>query len=145
MTATSIPPFHVLGLSKAKGNGNLFVSNKGQAVTSGIFHIDMNVHFDPAVDSYPAGTLSIQTDLGDGGKGIFKASTIEFLNSYNKHDPTIYLTGQCQPDEGTATADICRYWVMVVNNTKNNHRSPDIVGFCIQDGNGKRIAYGSGF
>ncbi|MEJ7586281.1 MAG: hypothetical protein WKI04_01845 [Ferruginibacter sp.] len=136
--------FHVSGLSKAKGKGNVLVSSPKPALSSGVFHIDMNVSFDPEKDIYPAGTLSIQTDLGDGNKGIFIASTFELINAFAKQDPIIYLTGQCKSNVvPAACSDSCRYWVMIVNNTRNNHRTPDIVGFCIHDCNGNRVAYGT--
>jgi hypothetical protein len=146
MRTTSIPAFHVLGLSKAKGKGDAFTFNDRDATSSRVFHIDMDVSFDPATDDYPAGTLSIQTDMNDGAKGIFIASTIELINSYyGKQDPTIYLTGQCKSTaHPTAPIDGCRYWLMVVNDTKDNNRTRNIVGFCIQDRNGNRIAYGAG-
>jgi hypothetical protein len=140
MHTTSIPAFHVSGLSKAKGQGEVFISCHKESGSSHIFHLDMNVHFDPAVDNCPAGMLSIQTEMSNGAKGIFIASTFELINSYGRQDPTIYLTGMCKSDLYTG----CRYWVMVVNNKKNNHRSPDIVGFCIHDSSGNRIAYGAG-
>ena len=146
MSATSIPAFHVSGVSKAKGKGDVFIDSRKDAVSSGIFHIEIDVHFDPAgADNYPGGSLSIKTDMSDGAKGVFIASTFELINSYGKHNPTIYLTGQCKSDAAsTAPLRGCRYWVMVANNTKDNKGTPDIVGFCIHDRNGNRIAYGTG-
>ncbi|MBC7887548.1 MAG: hypothetical protein H7Z13_06640 [Ferruginibacter sp.] len=145
MAATSIPAFHVSGFTKAKGKGDVFIASRKDAVSSGIFRIEIDVHFDAAADNYPAGTLSIKTDMSDGAKGIFIASTIELINSYGKHNPTIYLTGQCRSDVAvTPPLRGCRYWVMVANNTKDSNGTPDIVGFCIHDRNGNRIAYGTG-
>jgi hypothetical protein len=142
--STSIPAFHVSGLSKAKGKGDVFIASRKDAASSGVFHIEIDVHF-VAGDNYPAGTLLIKTDMNDGAKGVFIASTIELINSYGKVNPTIYLTGQCKAD-AAAAAPLrgCRYWVMVANNTRDNNGTPDIVGFCIHDRNGNRVAYGTG-
>ncbi|MEO5685697.1 MAG: hypothetical protein ABIQ88_23820 [Chitinophagaceae bacterium] len=144
--STSIPAFHVSGISKAKGSGDVFIASRQQAGDSGIFHIEINVHFDPATDNYPAGALSIKSDLSDGIKGTFTASSIELINSFGKHNPTIFLTGQCKSDTFTrAPLHGCRFWVMVASNTnKEGEGTPDIASFCIHDRNGNRIAYGTG-
>ncbi len=142
---TSIPAFHVSGLSKAKGKGDVFIASRVDAGAAGIFHIEINVRFDPAADEYPTGTLFIKTDMSDSVKGSFTASTIELINSYGKHNPTIYLTGQCKSDTLTrAPLHGCRYWVMIANNTKDGNGTPDTVGFCIHDRNGNQMAYGNG-
>ncbi|MEP6746935.1 MAG: hypothetical protein ABJB86_04385 [Bacteroidota bacterium] len=143
--STSIPAFHVSGLSKAKGKGDVFIASRKDASSSGIFHIDIDVHFDPATDNYPMGIVTIKSELNDGIKGSFSASTIELMNSYGEINPTIYLTGQCKSDTLTrAPLHGCRYWIMVADNSKNNDGTADVVGFCIHDRNGNRIAYGTG-
>jgi hypothetical protein len=143
--STSIPAFHVSGLSKAKGKGDVFIASRKDVSSSGIFQIEIDVHFDPATDNYPTGTLTIKTELNDGIKGSFFASTIELTNSYGEANPTIYLTGQCKSDTLTrAPLHGCRYWVMVADNSKNNDGTADVVGFCVHDRNGNRIAYGTG-
>ncbi|MDN3656213.1 hypothetical protein QWZ08_11280 [Ferruginibacter paludis] len=144
--STTIPAFHASGFSRAKGKGDVFIDSRKDAASSGIFHIEIDVHFDPAgADNYPAGSLLIKTDMNDGAKGVFIASSIELINSYGKLNPTIYLTGQCKSD-AAAAAPLrgCRYWVMVANNSRENKGTPDIVGFCIHDRNGNRVAYGTG-
>jgi hypothetical protein len=143
--STSIPAFHVSGVSRAKGKGDVFISSRKDLTSSGIFHIEIDAHF-VAADNYPAGTLSIKTDMSDGAKGVFIASTIELINSYGKHNPTIYLTGQCKSDATGTTVPLhgCRYWVMVANNSRDDKGTPDIAGFCIHDHNGTRVAYGTG-
>jgi len=142
MSASTTPAFHVSGLSNTKGS--IVVPNRKTSPAPGIFHIDMDIHFDPAVDHFPAGTLSIQTYMVNGERSIFIASSIELINSYGKHNPTVYLTGLCKQAAGSSeTADGCRYWLMVVKNTKNSSRDLDVIGFCIQDKNGNRIAYGA--
>src|SRR5258705_12778252 len=125
--STSIPAFHVSGFSRAKGKGDVFIASRKDAGSTGIFHIEINVHFDPAADDYPAGTLTIKTDMSDSVKGSFIASTIELINSYGLDNPTIYLTGQCKSDTLTrAPLHGCRYWVMVTSNTKEDKGTADI-------------------
>lgn len=140
---TSIPAFHVSTRSAAKGSGTVFIASRQDAVSSGKFSIKIDMHFDPAVDPYPVGLLSIKTDLSDSADGTYDATSIELVNSYGKHNPTIYLTGQCKTSVTSAVG--CRYWVMIANNKSATQQgTPDIVGFVIHDRNGNRIAYGTG-
>jgi len=144
MPALSIPAFHVSDLSKAKGQGDIFIQSRKDAASSGVFTVQLDVHFDPAVDEYPVGNLMIRVDLSDGSKGTFKATTIELINSYGKHNPTIYLTGRCA-DDVQPDAKGCRYWVVIANNkSATAQATADVVGFAIHDRNGNRIAYGMG-
>lgn len=100
---TSIPAFHVSDLSKVEGSGDVFINSRKDAVSSGVFAVKLAVHFDPAVDDYPVGTLQIKVDLSDSAKGTFTATSIELINSYGKHNPTIYLTGRCSAEASAAT------------------------------------------
>ena len=145
---TSIPAFHVSDLSKVEGSGDVFIDSRKDAVSSGVFGVRLAVHFDPVVDDYPVGTLQIKVDLSDSAKGIFKATSIELINSYGKHNPTVYLTGRCLPEASTGTVQPkgCRFWLMIANNKSGTtaQGTPDIVGFAIHDRSGNRIAYGTG-
>ena len=39
----------------------------------------------------------------------------------------------------------CRFWLMLADNKQANAQgTPDVVGFLIFDGTGKRVAYGTG-
>ena len=143
--STCIPAFDESGPSRAKGKGEVFIASRQDAGGTGLFHIDINVHFDPAADDYPAGSLTIKTDLNDGVKGSFFASSIERMNAFGEETPTIFLTGQCRSDTFTrAPLHGCRYWVMVAGNAKDGHGTPDMVSFCIHDRKGVRMAYGTG-
>jgi hypothetical protein len=146
MSSTSIPAFHVSDISKARGSGNVFIESRKDAASSGTFSVDLNVHFDPAADNYPAGSFVIKVDLSDSAKGAFKATSIELINSYGKHNPTVYLTGRCDAETAGSVPKGCRYWLMIANNKKANdpQGTPDIVGFAIHDHNGNRVAYGTG-
>lgn len=148
MATLCIPAFHVSDLSKVKGNGDIFIQSRKDAVSSGLFNVQVDAHFDPATDNYPVGTLTIRTDLSDSAKGIFTATSIELMNSYGKHNPTVCLTGRCN-DDVQPDAKGCRYWIMIVNNKQPNAAgaapaTPDVVAFAIHDRTGTRIAYGTG-
>jgi hypothetical protein len=141
----SIPAFHVSDISKVDGNGDVFIASRKDAVSSGVFTLRTSVHFDPAVDPYPAGTLTLKVDLSDGAKGVFTATSIELINSYGKHNPTVYLTGRCNGD-ATGAGKGLRYWVLIADNKPgaDPQGGGDVVGFAIHDNNGNRVAYGIG-
>jgi hypothetical protein len=144
MSTASIPAFHVSDISKAAGSGDVFIQSRKDNVSSGTFTVKVNVQFDPAVDPYPTGSVFIKADLTDGARGGFKATSIDLINSYGKHNPTIYLTGRCDADIQPG-AKGCRYWLMIVNNKRSDAQgTADIVGFAIHDNQGNRISYGTG-
>jgi hypothetical protein len=141
----SIPAMHVSTFAKVKGDGTVFIASRQDAVSSGKFSISLSVHFDPAVDAYPAGTLTIKSDMSDSAHGSFIATSIELINAYGKHNPTVIITGQCKTDITSSPPVGCRYWVMIANNKSSTATgTPDVVGFLINDRNGNRIAYGMG-
>ena len=145
----SIPAFHVSDQSEVKGGGDIFIASRKSGTTSGIFSVKIAAHFNPA-DPYPVGALTIKVDLSDGAVGAFNATSIELINSYGKHNPTVFMTGQCKGDLSTAGVPApqgLRYWLMIADNSRDGatHEStPDIVGFAVHDRNGNRVAYGTG-
>ena len=146
----SIPAFHVSDLSKVEGKGDVFIASRVSGALTGVFSVTLAapVHFDPAVDDYPAGPVVIKTDLNDSAKATFTATSVELINSYGRANPTVYLTGRCTADIATGAAPVkgLRYWLMVADNKAGTdaHGTPDVVGFAIHDRNGTRIAYGTG-
>jgi len=94
IVATSIPAFHVSDPSKVEGRGDVFIASRVDAVSSGVFSTKVSVHFDPAVDDYPTGAVLIKADLSDSVRTTFTATSVELINSYGKHNPTVYLTGR---------------------------------------------------
>lgn len=144
MSTVSIPAFHISDITKVKGDGKIFIASRQDALSSGTFTVKVTVQFDPAVDLYPTGNLSIETDMSDGAKALFKSSSIDLINSYGKHNPTAVITGRC---EAPATSNIkgAKFWLIIANNSNNGvSGTPDIVGFAIHDRTGQRIAYGMG-
>jgi hypothetical protein len=144
MATVSIPAFHVSDQSAVKGSGDIFIQSRMDAVSSGVFTVKLSVSFNPAIDEYPTGSINIRTDMSDGAKGTFNSTSIELINSYGKHNPSVYMTGRCN-DDINPDAKGCRYWLEIVNNKQPNQQgTPDIVGFAIHDRLGNRIAYGCG-
>jgi hypothetical protein len=146
---TSIPAFHVSEASKVEGSGDIFIASRKDAASSGVFGVRLSVHFDPlGGDDYPTGSLLIKVDLSDSFKGSYRATSIELVNSYGKHNPTVYLTGRCSIEAapGAGEARGLRYWLLIANNkaVTDKEGTPDIVGFAIHDHTGSRIAYGTG-
>jgi hypothetical protein len=145
----NIPALHNSSKSAAKGSAKILIPRRNDAGHSGIFSIKGGVSFDPSVDPYPTGAFRIIADLSDSLKATFTTTSVELINSFGKHTPSVFLTGRCnvrvneevkQPPVG------CRYWIMVVDNKKegNEKDTPDIVSFAITDNNGNRVAYGTG-
>jgi hypothetical protein len=140
---TSIPAFHVSGPSSVLGKGIIFIQSRKDAASSGIFSIGITAKFNPATDEYPTGTIRIKTDLSDSLKASFSSTSIELINSYGKHNPTIYLTGRCKSSVEKSPKGL-RYWLMIADNSSDQQGTPDIVGFVIHDRQGNRVAYGTG-
>ena len=145
--AIAIPALHISSKSQAKGGAVAFISKRKDAAHSGEYEIKISVNFDPTTMDYPAGSLSIKTNLSDSVKGLFTATSIDLINSFGKHTPTIYLTGRCSLRllEDIARPVGCRYWLMIADNRGVEGKgTPDIIGFAIQDRLGNRVAYGTG-
>ena len=143
----AIPALHVSSKSQAKGDATVFISRRKDAAHSGEFEIKISVGFDPVTMDYPTGNFTIKTNLSDSVKGIFTSTTIELINSFGKHTPTIFLTGKCtlKLSEDIARPKGCRYWLMIADNRGVEGKgTPDIVGFAIHDRLGNRVAYGTG-
>jgi len=145
----SIPAFHVSDQSEVKGGGDVLIASRQSGTTSGVFTVRVAAHFNPA-DPYPVGTLTIKVDLSDGARGTFVATSIDLINSYGKHNPTVYLTGRCKADlqtDGAKPPEGLRYWLMIADNSRDgagHEGTPDIVGFAVHDRAGARVAYGTG-
>jgi hypothetical protein len=143
-----IPSLHVSNHSQAKGKAEVFITSRKDAAHAGTFDVELNLHFDAALDVYPAGSLALTISLSDSLKCQVKATTIEQVNTYGKHNPTLYATGRCDltPQEDGPKAVGCRYWLMVADNSlkESPEATPDVIGFLIYDRNGVRMAYGTG-
>ena len=144
----SIPAFHVSDASKATGAGDVVIASRAGGGAAGVFTVRVSAHFDPLIDDYPTGSLTIKSDLTESVRATFTATSVELINSYGKHNPTVCLTGRCTSDAAVGAAPVkgLRYWVMLVDNKGPDGPAgtPDVAGFAIHDRNGGRIAYGTG-
>jgi len=143
-----IPSLHVSNSSEVKGKAEVFITSRKDAAHTGTFGVGLSLRFNPALDAYPAGSLAFTISLSDSLKCQVKATTIEQINTYGKHNPTVYVTGRCdvKPQEDGPKAVGCRYWLMIADNARkpSPEATPDVIGFLIYDRNGVRIAYGTG-
>jgi hypothetical protein len=145
--SAAIPGSYVSNKSRARGGVEVKIDSRTDILHNGIFNIELNVVFDPTADRYPTGRVVITTDLSDSLKGTFTARTIEYINTYGKHNPTIFMVGRCSVvlNETGTPPRACRYWLMIANNKQPNQgQSPDVAGFLITDSSGTRLAYGTG-
>jgi hypothetical protein len=143
-----ISNFNISDHSKVAGSGKVSIlPHRKDVVHSGVFGVRVDVHFDPAVDAYPVGTVMIDVDLSDSFKGVATSTLIEQINSFGKHTPTSVISGRCKVDlrENAPQPQGCGFWLYIANNKKPNvPGTQDVVGFVIYDRKGDRVAYGTG-
>ena len=83
--------------------------------------------------------------MGDSSIAYLTSSTVEALSSTGKHSPAAYVMGRCDVQAPEGDFHGCHYWITMADNGREGERgTPDIVGFLVLDGNGDRIAYGTG-
>ena len=144
MAVLSIPAFHVSDSGKVRGYGEVFIQSRAGGAFTGVFTVELSVHFNPPADEYPVGSVNIKTNLNDGSQGEFVATSIDLINSHGRINPTIFLTGRCK-DHIQPDANGCRFWLMIANNNVPTHPgTPDIVSFAVHDQFGALVAYGTG-
>ncbi|MBX2899815.1 MAG: hypothetical protein KF775_09190 [Cyclobacteriaceae bacterium] len=139
----TIPAFHVSSKSQAEGTGKVFIDTRKDVASSGIFEFNVFVQFNPASNDYPTGSLRLKIDLSDSVKGTFTSTSFELVNSYGKHNPTIFFTGRGKMKTDVSNQPVgLRFWFMIADNGKGS--SPKVAGFAIHDRKGNRVAYGTG-
>jgi hypothetical protein len=145
--SVSVPNLHVSTSSKVTGSAMVFISSRADPDHVGEFEVNASVSFNPASDNYPTGRIKIAVDLTESLKATFASTSIELINSFGKHNPTIIFTGRCTADlqDKESEPKGCKYWIIIADNLANDQReTPAIVGFVIIDRTGSRIAYGTG-
>jgi hypothetical protein len=87
----------------------------------------------------------MKIDMSDSSIVYFNSTTIEALSSTGKHSPTAYIMGRCEAQGPERNFQGCHYWITLADNGREGDRgTPDVVGFLVLDGEGNRIAYGTG-
>ena len=111
------------------------------AVHSGTFSLQIDLRCSPEGEPYPAGGGSLNSDLTDSLKGSISLNVFEQVTTTGEVTPTAYMNGRCDA-EGIRG---CRFWLSIADNgTPDRGDTSDVIGFVVLDGNGKRIAYGTG-
>ncbi len=143
-----IPTLQVCNQTKMAAKAYVKIESRTDAIHSGTFavYIDFDdpLRCDPSGSGYPIGDFPIlDIDMSDSMViGPLHAVTIEQLTSTGKHTPTAYMNGRCKAENLNG----CRFWMMLVDNRRDldPEGTPDVVSFLVFDGNGQRVAYGTG-
>jgi len=104
---------------------------------------------------YPVGGFEMEIDMNDSAIQEPVASiSIEQVTTTGRRTPTLFLNGRCKAEKHfnhqgkpihPEPAKGCRFWMMIANNkTEDEPQTHDVVSFLIMDGQGKRMAYGTG-
>jgi hypothetical protein len=137
-----IPNIFLNNLTKLEGRATVFIDAR-QGLTSGTFTISIAASCAPP--DYPSGQVEMQINMNDSSIVYFRNTTVEALSSTGKYTPTAYIMGRCDVESVNEAYRGCHYWITLADNGYlDENKTPDIVGFLVLDGNGKRIAYGTG-
>ncbi len=137
-----IPTLQVCNPTTVAGGAAVVIQKRKDATHSGTFKIEIKLTCEPGGSGYPAGGFRLSVDMSDSIiTGTIDSTSLEQVTSTGKHTPTAYLNGRCKADNVRG----CRFWLMLADNKQANSKgTPDIVGFLVFDGTGKRMAYGTG-
>ena len=138
-----IPTCQVCNPTEVKGNAYVKIASRSDATHNGSFSITIEAKCTPP--GYPLLTsLTIVVDMTDSiVTGPIVCTTINQMTSTGKDSPTVYLNGRCKAEKLRGG----RFWLMIADNqhqTEPANGTPDVVGFLVMDGFGKRVAYGTG-
>jgi len=142
-----IPTLQVCNQTLVTGGGLVKIVSRADAGHSGTFKVEVETKCD--VSGYPTGIVRIiGLSMSDSiVQGQITSTLIEQLTSTGKHTPTAYINGRCNAQAPAGAAPIvgCRFWIMFADNkVATAPQTADVVSFLVFDGNGKRIAYGTG-
>ena len=127
------------------GKATGFIASRKDESHTGEFGIAVDVRCRQGQIERGIGTLSIDAfNLNDTQvRHRISVDHLDQLTSVGKAaTPTVFLSGTCTVDREDVPG--CRFWLMLVDNGSNMTEAPDIIGFLVIDGTGKRIAYGTG-
>ena len=137
-----IPNIFLNNKTKIEGKATVQIVSR-QNGTPGTFTIRISALCLPP--DYPTGQVDMNINMSDSSIVNFKSTTVEALSSTGKHSPTAYLMGRCVVRAPNGTYKGCHYWITLADNKKKPEKiTADVVGFLVLDGNGNRIAYGTG-
>lgn len=137
-----IPNIFLNNWTKLEGTATVQILSRRNG-TPGTFTIKINASCIPP--NYPVGRVDMSINMSDSSIVHFNSTAVEALSSTGKHSPTAYIMGRCDVKAANATFKGCHYWITLADNKKKQEkRTQDVVGFLVLDGNGNRIAYGTG-
>lgn len=138
-----IPNIFLNNDTKVSGRAAVFIDARTVGGFSGTFKISISAGC--ALPDYPAGRVEMYMDMSDSSIFQLRSTTVEALSSTGKHSPTAYIMGRCDVRANNTEYKGCHYWIALADNgTDDQNKTPDIVGFLVLDGYGRRIAYGTG-
>jgi hypothetical protein len=137
-----IPNIFLNNESKVEGKATVHIDQRMDLFHSGDFTVVIGASCTPP--AYPAGSVKMEINMSDSSIVYFESTTIEAISSTGKHTPTVFLMGKCVVKSENTRLEGCHYWIKLANNGEGEKGTPDIISFLVLDGNGKRIAYGSG-
>ena len=134
-----IPTLQVCNLSHLDAYAFVNIESRGK------FSLRGKLICEPKNSGKISGALDIvDLSMNDSTiQGSIKFTTFDQVTSGGKETPTLWVNGQCD----AKGVNGCRYWLMVVDNVKKGktfQKTFDIVSFLVLDGNGQRVAYGTG-
>ena len=132
-----IPTLNVCNETVVTGSALVKIDTRVDIQHAGTFKVSIKAVCKPP--DYPQIDLELFVTMSDSiANGSIVATSVEQLTTTGKHSPTAYLNGRCKANRITG----CQYWMTLADNGKDG--TPDIIGFLIFDGTGKRVAYGTG-
>lgn len=137
-----IPTLQVCNRTVVEGGGVVHLSDRedsGASIT-GTVSFEIGIKCDPKELPFPDGGFVLKVDMTDSIIGEVQALSLEQVTTTGKHTPTAYWNGRCESEEVRG----CRFWMMATDNSENLSGTADILGFLVFNGEGQRVAYGTG-
>ena len=142
-----IPTLQVCNQTEVNGTGIVEIDRRQDAKSKGFFSVSTNLSCSSKT-GYPTGTLTINTlSMNDSVvNDPITEMSVEQITTTGKYTPTAYLNGRCKAKDASGkNITGCKFWMMIADNKQANQKgTPDIVGFLVFDGTGRRVAYGTG-
>ena len=135
-----IPTLQVCNQTLVTGAGLVKIVSRGS------FKVEVEIKCD--VSGYPTGVVKISSLVMNDSivQGQINSTLIEQATTTGKNSPTAYINGRCTAQTAAGAAPTpCRFWILFADNkVPSVPQTPDVVSFLVFNGDGKRIAYGTG-
>lgn len=149
-----IPSLQVCNKTAVQGEGGVEIVSRGGTAFSGTFTLRIRLRC-PNPSGYPDGGFEMDIDMNDSAiQGPLASISLEQVTTTGRRTPTVFLNGRCKAEQHfnlqgqqihPQAVKGCRFWMMIADNKKaDEKRTHDVVSFLILDGQGNRMAYGTG-